>query len=349
MGAASGHHFECRRALCLDQPYGYYGGDVYLDNGPCALSHALSGQTACSICTGDVPARPTCEEEEVLVEPCSILEELGFMDTGFAKCAGQEASPPPSPRACRRTFSSPSGSFASAPHVGSFALCPPSPSFALCPPPLPTAESPSRPDGVPDGVPLEMRVSAAPFKPLPVAPWNVHPNARTPPGLAVVRKLPGPRAPLAVALASAAAVDDDVASEIDVTPEAAEKDAVLSTLAPEAMDEPKKSRPWSPGAHRSPYRGGVLSLFTPSPPSPPRRAEFAVESVEEADVKHMDEDAQIALALEKSLQEVAQKPELVPKKSKISPRSGSTVPRALLAVARPFRCNRQRPCISMSI
>lgn len=330
---------------------------MYLDSGPCALSHALSGQTACSICTGDVPARPTGEEEEVLVEPCSILEELGFLDTGFAKCAGQEATPPPSPSARRRTFSSPSGSFASAPHVGS-------PSFALCPPPLPTAESPSGPDGVPDGVPLELRVSAAPFKPLPIAPWNVHPRAQsptrpsalTPPGLAVVRKLPGPRAPLAVALASAAAVDDDVASEIDVTPEGAEKDAELLKPAPEAMDEPKKSRPWSPGVHRSPYRGGVLSLFTPSPPSPPRRPEFSCESVEEADVKHMDEDAQIALALEKSLQEVAPKPqevaptpEPVPKKSKMSPRAGSAVPRALLAVARPFRCNRQRPGISMSI
>lgn len=62
--------------------------------------------------------------------------------------------------------------------------------------------------------------------------------------------------------------------------------------------------PWSP-RRQSPYRGGVLSLFTPSPPSPPRRVVHDEPVVEAEDLKDMDEDAQIAAAVAASLGECA--------------------------------------------
>lgn len=353
--AASSHTYECQSS-----GIGKSSGSI-----PCVLT----GPATCSICTGEgLPSKS--EDEEVLVEPCSILEELGFLDTGFAKVVSAGRTDiPPSPRGARdslghRSISSPTASFSSAPHMGS-------PSFALCPPPLADAESP----GSPDVVPFEAPVMPMPMPVLP-DPTSPSDNSTRHGKCWGATTAAGQR--YAQGLSTRVSVDLDADDVPLVTPRMEEDNGgrppSISAQAPlvtpptsplactspppavplEMADDERRSRPWKCEAPadgrpwsprpRSPYRGGVLSLFTPSPPSPPRRPQIHSEEVPESEVKDLDEDAQIAMAVAASLQEAAPKPPCAAKHPKQSPR---TVSRALLAVARPFRKSGQR--VSMSI
>jgi len=283
---ASGHPYECHP----------YGRSVSLDSNP----WTLSSKAMCSSCTGDGP-RGICrdEDEEVLVEPCSILEELGLQQS---YCSILAKGLPPSPARAglgARTFSSPAASFTSPPTLGS-------PSFNFCPAPLAHgAESPSRADGVPfEGSVVSMPKSVI-MTPISQAVSQVRPCPSM---------MPGPKAPIAVALEARRYVQDG-----PDTPDAKDRSLHGAASTPPQLvavpaQEMRKITPWTAQGEygwspkkRSPYRGGVLCLFTPSPPSPPRRPIAQCVSPEAEDVdelKDLDEDAQIARVLERSLREV---------------------------------------------
>merc|ERR1719506_85610 len=129
-----------------------------------------------------------------------------------------------------------------------------------------------------------------------------------------------------------------------VAPPTSPHEPSVTTPPHAAADELRRKKPWTGIARspsqRSPYRGGVLSLFTPSPPSPPQRQmpHMGDDIPDTVDIKDMDEDAQVALALAASLQEAAPKP-MCMQPPKQSPRK---LPRAILAVARPFRSKSSR-------
>lgn len=264
------------------------------DGRPCGVGPSPS----CSICAGldAAPQGPVCkgEDEEVLVEPCSILEELGFLDNNGPSCG--RGALPPSP--ARGGFSrrdvwckgeapfcvSPTPAFSLAPHVGS-------PSFAVCPAPLPHQESP------PEPMPFDMPTP----KPQPVIPEPGDPRLWTPPAEASSRPVP---VALAAALAAVEVADpgDVTAEEEAGTAEDTPPKPLGFNTPPQGATAPAR-RPWSPG-HRSPYRGGVLSLFTPSPPSPPRRLQAAEgDEMDDEAVKELSEDDQLALAITASLRE----------------------------------------------
>jgi hypothetical protein len=86
--------------------------------------------------------------------------------------------------------------------------------------------------------------------------------------------------------------------------------AAAETMAP-SQPSPRPKRPWSSCATQSPYRGGVLSLFTPSPPSPPRRRPIVSPTLPDGkDLKDLGEEDQIAFAIAVSLQEAGHEPEV---------------------------------------
>lgn len=284
------------------------------------------------------------------MEPCSILQELGFSGGGFGK--GSPTSPTRNSHAKRvllldHTFSWPNADgFSTAPHLGS-------PSFTVCPAPLLDAESPYCPD---DDVAFEVPRDPVPTEVLPNPDfWSKHcePFTKAPQAAAVVPRTPGMKPPRAVVLARTLVkidLDGPCVSKSAIEPSKVEEAPLLKPPL-----SPPRSRPCFPNQQSpGPYRGGVLSLFTPSPPSPPRRAALKLESSPAVNVKDMDEDAQIAMALEFSLKEVA-KPAAAPKAPKQLPQSPaapkmpkqSPTARRILAVARPWRCNRQR--VSLSI
>lgn len=240
------------------------------------------------------------------MEPCSIFEDLGFTNDGISR-GGLPPSPARSGIARRAPFCvSPIPAFTSAPHMGS-------PSFSVCPAPLPHQESPPEPMAF--DIPTSPEVQ-------PILPEPVSPNdrqARTPPPHGAMRPAQvaltaalaavevsdlGPSSP-ALRLGLAAAEEENGQ---EVTPP--KPCGFVSPLQAAAPCERK--RPWSPG-HRSPYRGGVLSLFTPSPPSPPRRpAREQADDFDPDTIKEMSEDDQLALAISASLQQASGVPPAPP-------------------------------------
>jgi len=264
------------------------------------------------------------------VEPRSVLEELGFLQSGFAQVVIPRMDAEGIVDLDYRACSTPTGSFSSGePRVGS-------PRFSLVPGPLPRAQGPVGSDSVAEEVPLlpiSQLVLPEPATPPSIAPppltrnWSMMANAdareaandalHTPNSMQDVRlrRPVSPPAPVSPLQAGSFMSTCEQLSSQDVRLRCPESPPApvfplqaLVLSRPEAAAQQaagsKKHCPWSPRP-RSPYRGGVLSLFTPSPASPPRRVVHDEPVVEAEDLKDMDEDAQIAAAVAASLGECA--------------------------------------------
>lgn len=244
---------------------------------------------------------------------------------------------PPSPHTecslSNRTSSSPSGGHSSSRNLGS-------PSYVVCSEPMAGAEFPDRSDSVP----METPIDAIPMRVLPDPVYRNTLGYRCQPA----------QQSQAHSVFSLDDDDDFLQPAAEREEDEEQRNLVATPTSPHepsvrtpphaATDELRRKKPWTGIARspsqRSPYRGGVLSLFTPSPPSPPQRQmpHMGDDIPDTVDIKDMDEDAQVALALAASLQEAAPKP-MCMQPPKQSPRK---LPRAILAVARPFRSKSSR-------
>mmetsp|Transcript_83591 Transcript_83591/g.132121 ORF Transcript_83591/g.132121 Transcript_83591/m.132121 type:complete len:395 (-) Transcript_83591:189-1373(-) len=297
--------------------------------------------SACSLCTQDNPRKNVCrDEEEVLVESCSVLEELGFFHgAGSGKRAFRSPARtgglchivpmlmpqgiPPSPARARCCLKAHCGD---SPTV----LAPQSqynsPCFVDCPPPLRITESPPKPTYLPFDID-----SPSPLPILPPPSPDSYVGIQSPVAAASVRcsaplqKLVEGRDSEINGRSTLVDIDEDLSPDAvppttpmgrlhisSVTSACDTKDTVAVTAAP-AQPSPRPKRPWSTCHGRSPYRGGVLSLFTPSPPSPPRRRPIESPTLPPGkELKDLGEDDQIALAIAKSLQYAGREPENPP-------------------------------------
>lgn len=307
--ASSGHSFSVNNS----------------SNSACGTSIQSS---ACSLCTEDSSAQRVCkDEEEVLVEPCSVLEELGFFH-GKKTCRSPARTGglcqivpfvmPPSParaRCCPHVGDSPT---VVAPRYGS-------PQPVNCPPPRRITESPPKPS--------YMNFEYDSPSPLPILPAPVQDDIDFPSPVAAasIRRSAPVRKFIAresdgFERSTLVDIDEDVqhcdtnGQEGPQTPIGRQNDTPASSghASIATVFDPSQSpnvlelaqsparpiRPWSSCVVRSPYRGGVLSLFTPSPPSPPRRRPVVSPVLPDGkEAKDLGEADQIAIAIAASLQE----------------------------------------------
>mmetsp|Transcript_4826 Transcript_4826/g.8243 ORF Transcript_4826/g.8243 Transcript_4826/m.8243 type:complete len:311 (-) Transcript_4826:131-1063(-) len=209
------------------------------------------------------------EDDEVLVEPVSVLGELRFLPS---PCSVNDSA---SPLKKIIAGSEPTAILPRSPSQDSMAVnfSPRRSSSQLfCPPPL-SPEPVVASEGALGLLPAwEAGSLASPGRPLGPG------SAFTPPAVAVL-----PMSPVAAV----------------ATPPAAAP--VLAVRTP----PPAVAIATSP-QQRSPYRGGVLSLFTPSPATPPvRRGPFDMAGAlpEGVNLQDLSEEAQLELAIAVSLQE----------------------------------------------
>lgn len=230
--------------------------------------------TKCGVCDerDAEPSQVSQEEEEVLVEPVSVLGELRFLPSPRTVSDNTVCSPP------KTTVASEPSVLLRSPSLDSMAV-----NFSpqrLLKRPLAMSPEPA--------VAIEGGLGELPSTEVGNIA-SVTPGRPAGPGSAFI-----PSAVAAIPMAPAAAV---------ATPPREIAPVLAATTPPPAVAVAR--RPTSP-QQRSPYRGGVLSLFTPSPATPPaRRGPFDVAGMLPEGVKLQDlsEDAQLEFALAVSLHE----------------------------------------------